>query len=148
MTSTSHLLVCLSYACQSPCTTSFLSSFPLTAAPPSRIPNAAARPLAGWGGPNCADPVKRPCAKDYRKPRNSTVPSSHIGPDKRDLDWLAKGSTYSRSANGLGFRVRVPGVGVQGSGSRGLGFRDQGPGGWGLGLVATVLPRRTTLRLC
>ncbi|GBF96649.1 exostosin-like glycosyltransferase [Raphidocelis subcapitata] len=53
---------------------------------------------AGWGGPACADPLKRPCTRRYRIPRNSSVPNSHIGPDKRDLDWLAPGSTYSRCA--------------------------------------------------
>ncbi|GBF90972.1 exostosin-like glycosyltransferase [Raphidocelis subcapitata] len=53
---------------------------------------------AGWGGPACADPDKRPCTKSYREPRGSRVPNSHIGPDKRDLNWSEPGSTYSRCA--------------------------------------------------
>jgi hypothetical protein len=53
---------------------------------------------AGWGGPACAAPLKRPCTRAYRQPRNSTAPNGHIGPDMRDLDWRANGSTYSRCA--------------------------------------------------
>ncbi|GBF90959.1 exostosin-like glycosyltransferase [Raphidocelis subcapitata] len=53
---------------------------------------------AGWGGPSCADPDKRPCTNGFRLPRNSTRPKSHIGPDKRDLDWGAGGLTPSRCA--------------------------------------------------
>ncbi|KAI8474753.1 MAG: exostosin-like glycosyltransferase [Monoraphidium minutum] len=53
---------------------------------------------AGWGGPACADPAKRPCTRAYRTPRDSPAPNSHIGPDKRDLDWAAPGSTFSRRA--------------------------------------------------
>jgi len=51
---------------------------------------------AGAGGPACADHVKRPCTKNFRSPRDSLVPNSHIGPDKRDLDWSLPESTYSR----------------------------------------------------
>jgi hypothetical protein len=55
-------------------------------------------PPAGWGGPACADPQKRPCTRGYRTPRNSSKPNSHIGGDKRDRDWGAPGSTFSRQA--------------------------------------------------
>jgi hypothetical protein len=51
---------------------------------------------AGAGGPACGDHLKRPCTKNFRSPRNSSVPNSHIGDDKRDLDWHAPESTYSR----------------------------------------------------
>ena len=53
---------------------------------------------AGAGGPACADHHKRPCTNGHRLPRNSTVPKGHIGPDGRDLDWLAAGNTPSRCA--------------------------------------------------
>lgn len=53
---------------------------------------------AGAGGPACADAEKRPCTKSFRDPRASRAPNSHIGADKRDLNWTEPGSTYSRCA--------------------------------------------------
>ncbi|GIL77471.1 hypothetical protein Vretimale_2966 [Volvox reticuliferus] len=42
---------------------------------------------AGWTGPGCKTPFKRPCANRQRDPfERRTEPYSHIGPDKRDLD--------------------------------------------------------------
>ncbi|KXZ53464.1 hypothetical protein GPECTOR_7g914 [Gonium pectorale] len=52
---------------------------------------------AGWRGPGCKTRQKRPCTKTYRTPEDqSPDPVSHIGPDKRDLNWTARGFTPSR----------------------------------------------------
>ncbi|KAI8471681.1 MAG: hypothetical protein J3K34DRAFT_506016 [Monoraphidium minutum] len=52
---------------------------------------------AGWGGPDCTRPQKRPCTNRYggyglKVPQ----PAGHIGADGRDLDWSAPGWTASR----------------------------------------------------
>ncbi|GLI69587.1 hypothetical protein VaNZ11_014246 [Volvox africanus] len=52
---------------------------------------------AGWKGPGCKTVQKRPCTLNLRNAdMQITEPLSHIGPDKRDLDWTAQGVTYSR----------------------------------------------------
>ncbi|GLI69588.1 hypothetical protein VaNZ11_014247 [Volvox africanus] len=51
----------------------------------------------GWAGPACKMRQKRPCTNSFRSPEdNRTEPLSHIGPDKRDLNWTAMGLTPSR----------------------------------------------------
>lgn len=54
---------------------------------------------AGWTGAGCAQEQKRPCTDGrhaYRGP--GTLPSSHIGPDKRDLNWTQGDWSASRCA--------------------------------------------------
>ncbi|PNH07497.1 putative glucuronosyltransferase, partial [Tetrabaena socialis] len=54
---------------------------------------------AGWAGPGCRTPFKRPCTLSQRVwTEHRTEPHSHIGPDKRDLDWtnIPQDALYSR----------------------------------------------------
>ncbi|GFR40870.1 hypothetical protein Agub_g1521 [Astrephomene gubernaculifera] len=52
---------------------------------------------AGWRGPGCKTRQKRPCTNMFRSPEDQrTEPMSHIGPDKRDLNWTEPGFTPSR----------------------------------------------------
>ncbi|KIZ06152.1 exostosin-like glycosyltransferase [Monoraphidium neglectum] len=54
---------------------------------------------AGWGGSDCAAPDKRPCTNRYNEAeRAGQGRASHIGPDKRDADWMVPGWTASRCA--------------------------------------------------
>jgi hypothetical protein len=64
--------------------------------------------LPGWGGSDCAAPDKRPCTNRYNEAeRAGQGRASHIGPDKRDADWMVPGWTASRCAGGAPRRIRV-----------------------------------------
>jgi hypothetical protein len=52
--------------------------------------------FAGVGGPDCSSPDLRPCTNQYRADKSSKQPASHIGPNKRDVNWAASGWTQSR----------------------------------------------------
>lgn len=49
---------------------------------------------AGWTGPDCAIPFKRPCTNRFRQYGNE--PTSHIDAEGRDRNWLVPGWTASR----------------------------------------------------
>ncbi|GBF92598.1 hypothetical protein Rsub_05212 [Raphidocelis subcapitata] len=49
---------------------------------------------AGWGGPDCSTPDKRPCTNRFGGAPGS--PFGHINADGTDLDWRAPGHTPSR----------------------------------------------------
>ncbi|KXZ53465.1 hypothetical protein GPECTOR_7g915 [Gonium pectorale] len=52
---------------------------------------------AGWRGPGCKTRQKRPCTNLYRSPEDKNPePMSHIGPDKRDVNWTAPNISPSR----------------------------------------------------
>ncbi|KAG2444184.1 hypothetical protein HYH02_009122 [Chlamydomonas schloesseri] len=52
---------------------------------------------AGWTGHGCKTRQKRPCTNHFRTPEDpNPEPLSHIGPDKRDLNWTEPGFTPSR----------------------------------------------------
>ncbi|KAG2431441.1 hypothetical protein HXX76_009456 [Chlamydomonas incerta] len=52
---------------------------------------------AGWTGVGCKTPQKRPCTSYWREAEDpSKVPTSHIGPDKRDLNWTVWSNIHSR----------------------------------------------------
>lgn len=57
---------------------------------------AAAAAATGVGGPDCGAPDLRPCTNTYRSNKNSSEPASHIGPNKRDMNWTESGWTQSR----------------------------------------------------
>jgi hypothetical protein len=80
--------------CTCTCKHSCTGQDALLYSPTPRLPGHC----AGVGGQDCSTPDLRPCTNRYRTDRSSSTPASHIGPNKRDIDWAATGWTPSRCA--------------------------------------------------